>query len=368
MSRHFKSITYFLALLVTTPGVGAPKKKKVKESTLADIFESKCGSPLNISFFGDLYVEKGRVKKPETIFDDVKHLLQWGDYNVANFEGVATDLTTRAFPDYPFALRMEKDFPTVVSRAGIKYLTLANNHSMDFGYAGLKESIDELEKADISTTGAGSNLKVASIPLTLLGYDIRVAIFAMTTTYPLEAWATDSKPGVAFASLERIKELIKDAQQNHDFVIMTFHWGEESSLLAKPHQHELGTYALKNGADLVIGHHPHVAQEVTFVDGKPLIFSLGNFVFTSVSDLTELGFAAQVELCKENDIKKLRLALTPLNTQNKITQYKTRPYSLKEFKKSIGPYLKNKLIPAETLFFIPNENKAKTLAGWKITP
>jgi poly-gamma-glutamate capsule biosynthesis protein CapA/YwtB (metallophosphatase superfamily) len=323
-------------------------------------FKSKCHKSLRVNFAGDVYFPADAPEPDAALFAHVDPILAWAHANVINLEGVVTPRRERAFPDFPFALRIHAKTPALLAGRAIKHVTRANNHSMDFGLEGLRDTDKALAAEGIAWTGSGGNVTEALKPLLLERDGIRFGILAFTTTYPDGAWASESRPGVPYPTQGRLKAAIEALRKDADFLVVTFHWGEERSAELRPHQSALARIALSSGADAVVGHHAHVAQAIEKIDGKWAIYGLGNFFFRSKSPHTNLGLLASFEVCKEHaagDVET-RLALVPIDTLNPRTDYATRPMDHATFRKEAAPYFSKGLFPPDTPFRLLSGGKA----------
>lgn len=332
-----------------------------------------CAEPVRVSFFGDFWVpaHSPAAQLKGSLFDNLKPLLAWGDFNVVNFEGSVTNTSKRAFPKFPFALKQAPDSLSWLSAAGVKYFTRANNHAMDFGWAGANDTNNALSKEKASFAGIGSDLKSALKPMWLEKNGIKIAIFSMTTTYPAEAWAGDRRAGVAYPAPGAMRTAIEKARADADFIVVAFHWGEELKPTVKSHQQEYANQALKAGADLVVGHHAHLAQKIeTTANDELIVYGVGNFVFASLSRDAKFGLGAHVEFCRSDvaDVSgathHYRLVLSPLTTNNRLTGYRSRPMTLNEFLPFAREYVKKGYFSPELEFYIPDESRVQTLSEW----
>lgn len=326
-------------------------------------FETLCSNVLRMNVFGDVFLSperketNSRIGSLEATFANVKPMLSWAHFNVVNLEGVVTKREERAFPDFPFALRIHPGAPDLLARMNIRHVTRANNHSMDFGPEGMRDTSHALRKAGIQWTGVGENVMEALEPLVLERDGIRVGILSYTTTYPDGAWSSETKPGVPYPTPARLERTLGKLRKQADWVVAVFHWGEERSPDLKSHQPELARIALAAGADVVVGHHAHVAQAMGKVDGKWALYGIGNFAFDSNSPTARFGLGVSFELCRPTREAPLRthLALVPLDTFNQRTNFSTRFMPRALFDASIAPYLKKKLVPFDAPFYVPGE-------------
>lgn len=336
-------------------------------------WEALCQDPVRVSFFGDYWVpphsQAANLKK--SLFDGMKPLLNWGDFNIVNFEGSITQSKTRAFPKYPFALKQAPESVQWLTSVGVKHFTRANNHSMDFGWQGAQETSVAMSKAGAQYAGVGADIKSALKPMILEKNGTKVAVFSVTTTYPAEAWAGLKRPGVAHPSTSAIREAIEKARKDMDFIVVAFHWGEELKPTIKSHQEEYAKIVLKAGADLVVGHHAHLAQKIDSESNDGVIvYGVGNFIFSSLSRDAKFGLGAHVEFCRsdvadaEGTTHQYRLVLSPLTTFNRATGYKSRPMTLTEFLPFAREYVKKGYFSGNLEFYIPSEDQVQTLQQW----
>ncbi len=358
------------------PSVPAPVQgvRSVRSvQSIGGLWPESCPMPVKVGFFGDFWVapRSPAVDHMSALLSELHPLLSWADFNVVNFEGSLTERKEKAFPEYPFALKQAPSTLGWLSDANIRHLTRANNHAMDFGWEGAAETSRAIEKAGMQHTGVGSNLSEALKPMWLEKQGIKIAVFAVTTTYPLEAWAKSKQPGVAHPHRPALRRAIEAAKKSADFVVVVFHWGEELVPTLRDHQKVLAEQTLSDGADVILGHHAHVAQVVDVERRDGLIaYGLGNFVFTSLSRSAKFGLGAHFEFCKSEEpyadgtTHFYRMVLTPLYTYNRATDYRTRFMSMSEFLPTVSEYVQKGYFSPELEFYVPEEKRVKTLAEW----
>ena len=219
------------------------------------------------------------------IAPEVLSYLQGVDILVANNEFPYTDRGT-AVEGKTYTFRADPDAVAYLHDIGVDVAVLANNHMFDFGEEGLLDTLDILSEAGIPYIGAGRNLKEASAPVYFIANDIKIAIVAATQIERLDnpdtRGAGENTSGV-FRCLnpEKLYEVVAEAENNSDFVIVYMHWGTENETEPDWAQLEQGAGLAQAGADLVIGDHPHCLQGITYLDDVPVVYSLGNFWFNS---------------------------------------------------------------------------------------
>lgn len=215
-------------------------------------------------------------------FKNVKPLLSDADLTFANLECALSDRGTPV-PGKKFTFRGSPGAVTGLKWSGIDVVSVANNHARDYGETAFIDTLQHLLTAGIGYAGGGRNADEAfshrlfSIP----GKGKKVAFLAFSDVLPAGWAATSSRPGVAPARDEsRVLEAVKKARQEADLVVVAVHWGVEYDYQPTARQKRLAHLLVDAGADLVLGHHPHVVQPVEFYQGALIAYSLGNFVFS----------------------------------------------------------------------------------------
>lgn len=196
--------------------------------------------------------------------------------------------TNRGTPteEKAFTFRADTDKVSLLQDTGADVAILANNHIYDFGETGLLDTLETLENAGIPGVGAGRNIDEATAPLYFIVNDMKIAIVAATQIERLEnpdtKGATADSPGV-FRCLDAAKlcEVVAEAKENSDFVIVYIHWGTENVEEPDWLQLDQAPKLEAAGADLIIGDHPHCLQGIDYFGDTPVIYSLGNFWFNS---------------------------------------------------------------------------------------
>jgi len=180
--------------------------------------------------------------------------------------------------------------------AGFNLLNIANNHVMDYGPAGFRDTLAALEAAGLPFIGGGKDRAEAERLHVVTVRGLRVGLMGFTSTFPESAWAGPRKPGVAYSDYARAGELIRQARLRCDALVVSFHGGTELAEEPNEIQKAFAHLAIDSGADAFIGHHPHVIQPLELYKGKPIVYSLGNFLFVSPHAETRLTVAARVRL------------------------------------------------------------------------
>jgi hypothetical protein len=198
---------------------------------------------------------------------------------IANLECVVATGGTAEIK--PFTFRAE---PRVIP-ALMRYfdgVSVANNHSGDFGKNAFAEQLDLLEKSKLPYFGGGRDLVSAHKPWIVERNGIRFAFLGYVEFKPRAFEASATRPGVAWSGEdEQVLRDIRDARMQADIVIPYLHWGWEDEGTPSPRQREFARRMLDAGAAMIVGSHPHVTQGAEIYKGKPIVYSLGNFLFNS---------------------------------------------------------------------------------------
>jgi poly-gamma-glutamate synthesis protein (capsule biosynthesis protein) len=180
-------------------------------------------------------------------------------------------------------------------------LALANNHSGDFGRAAFAEMLGFLRQNGLAYMSGGRNLSEAHAPWIVERSGLRIALLSYNEFMPRSFEADHDAPGVAWSEDEQVVDDIRRARQVHkaDLVIPIMHWGWENETTANARQRQLARRMVEAGADAVIGGHPHVTQDIEHIHGKPVIYSVGNFVMKETdNDNQRRGWVLRLELDK----------------------------------------------------------------------
>lgn len=220
---------------------------------------------------------------------------------------------------YNFQVR--PDLVKVLTAGHINLVSLANNHMMDFGDSVLAQTRHLLKKNGIHFAGAGRNLGAARQAALFRAGDIRIAFVACSLTFPEEFWATDSSAGTYFPKHTYFYDDIRKLKQRADLLIVSFHWGGELLTAPKKYQVRLAHRTIAAGADLILGHHPHVVQGIEVFRGKIIAYSLGNFVFGSYSKNVRESMLLELTAGKQG-IRRCRI--WPINVDNREVEFQPR--------------------------------------------
>jgi len=240
--------------------------------------------PIKIVFVGDILLDRGVGEKIETYgyeypYDNIKDILRDSDITLGNLECVISSRGMPALKMKNLLFRAAPDNVSALKDAGFNVLNLANNHCMDYGREGLIDTIEYLNSAGIKTFGAGKNRESARKPLYIKTKNTVIGFLGFSA-FPSEGYFfLEDQPDVAQVDIKSIGEEVRSAKEKCDVLIVSFHWGREFDYYPVESQKSAAHISLESGADIVVGHHPHVIQGVEVYKDKPIFYSLGNFVF-----------------------------------------------------------------------------------------
>lgn len=218
------------------------------------------------------------------------------DIRIGNLECVVSRKGQAGRKNYTF-----RAHPRVlpVLRRHLDAVTLANNHSGDYGREAFADMLGLLQKAGLAQAGGGMNLSQAHTPWIVERGGLRIAILSYNEFMPRSFEADFDAPGIAWSEDEQVEGDIRKARRVHqaDLVIPIMHWGWENERTANTRQRELARRMIEAGADAVIGGHPHVTQDIEHHQGKPIVYSVGNFIMKETDNAWQReGWLLQLEL------------------------------------------------------------------------
>jgi poly-gamma-glutamate synthesis protein (capsule biosynthesis protein) len=159
-------------------------------------------------------------------------------------------------------------------------VSLSNNHIFDAGEKGFFDTIRHLDKAGIQWTGAGNSLPEARAGRKVKVKDSSITILSYTQyCNSMYVSMAGEQAGILPMDLEVMQEDVKQARESADLVFVSVHWGFEDQPTVHPRQIEIAHRLIDAGADSIIGHHPHVPHGIELYRGRPILYSLGNFIF-----------------------------------------------------------------------------------------
>ena len=236
----------------------------------------------SLIFVGDIMVAETPgelISRGEDPFQPFAALLSSHDVRIGNLECVVA--TTGTAEEKPYTFRADPRTLPVLKRH-FDAVSLANTHSGEFGKAAFAEQLALMDKAGLPYFGGGRDATAAHAPWIVERNGVRIALLGYVEFKPRSFEADASRPGVAWSGED--DDVIEDiiaARRVHraDIVIPFMHWGWEDEPDPSPRLRAFARRMIDAGADMVVGGHPHVTQGAEYYRGKPIIYSLGNFLF-----------------------------------------------------------------------------------------
>lgn len=255
---------------------------------------------MKILIAGDLFVSD-QFYNANIIDKSVQDLFSKADYRIVNLEAPITEDNpkNKIIKTGPH-LRMSSDtIMPYLHQLKIDAVTMANNHILDYGYKGVKDTFKELVDHKIKYIGAGNDLTEARKPLSLHKDGMKIAIL----NFCENEWsiAEDDSPGANPMDIIDNTNQIREAKASHDKVIVIVHGGHEYYNLPSPRMQKQYRFYADQGADIVVGHHTHCISGNEVYKGVPIYYSLGNFLFTknNINDEWYTGLILEVEITSE---------------------------------------------------------------------
>ncbi|MDR7855599.1 CapA family protein [Tissierella sp.] len=275
-----------------------------KEKTVLSRQEVNTKDKYIISIVGDILMDgsvRGQIDRNGIGYpwEMVEGYFQDDDITIGNLETSITNGGTK-WEEKQYNFRSDPKNLAAMKDASIDVVTLANNHTLDYGIDGFLDTLNHIDKGEIKRAGGGSNRKEAMEGVIIEKENIKFGILSFSRVVPDVKWyATSKGPGIVGAydsHIEGVVNQIIDMKKEVDIVLVSIHWGVELSTSPRKEEMDLAKKLVDAGADIIMGHHPHVLQGIEIYNGKPIFYSLGNFVFGSKNELTASTMIAQINI------------------------------------------------------------------------
>jgi poly-gamma-glutamate synthesis protein (capsule biosynthesis protein) len=229
------------------------------------------------------YIPALAVEGWDHAFSGLEGLLLEDSLTVVNLECAPSALGSPLDKDFVF--RCPPESLGALAAGGVEVANMGNNHSGDYGKEALVDGRANLIAAGVSPTGAGANADEAGSPALFEIGGWRVAVVGFGGVVGDASWfATDDQAGIRDGDdIPSMVEAVEAAAAVADLVVVAIHWGVELDTMPRPEDVERGRAMIAAGADIIFGHHPHRLQPLDVVDGRPVFWSLGNFVWPNFS-------------------------------------------------------------------------------------
>jgi poly-gamma-glutamate synthesis protein (capsule biosynthesis protein) len=303
-ARAARSAVAALLLIVGSPTVLAAQSDSLPSSSTSSF---PADGVVTIAFAGDVLlggssgeaIDRNGVHWP---WERVRDAFSRADYVVVNLETSVARSTTGEAEDKQFVFRADPRTLEGLAAAGVDLVTLANNHTLDYGRAALLETLEHLDAHGVARVGAGANAAEAYRPEIVTFGDLRIGFIGVSRVYPYSSWpATATRAGVASGydyAINQVLEAVDEIATSVDAVFVLVHWGAELAEAPRQIDLDFADALLRRGVRAVIGHHPHVLQGFEFDQraGHLVAWSLGNFIFRSFRDETRMSAVLYVDV------------------------------------------------------------------------
>ncbi|MEW6750764.1 MAG: CapA family protein [Candidatus Latescibacterota bacterium] len=238
----------------------------------------------DVALGGDLQARLQEPRARGQTLQAVREVFATSDLRLVDLDCV---LDTAGRPPHPeeYLVSARPEEVRVLLDLSVDVACLANNHSTDYGGESLVRTLGHLQQRGVATLGAGADLEEARRPLVVECHGLRVGLLAYASEHPWvgASAAGEGQPGVAPLRPELMAADVRRLRGQVDSVVVCVHWGKEYLHLPPPQSVSLAHSLLEWGADLVLGHHPHVVQGMEEQDGRVIFYSLGNFLYPAYS-------------------------------------------------------------------------------------
>lgn len=303
----------------------------------------KTNSQIRILFVGDILLSrnvKTEIQNRHTFpWEKLKSNFQSADLVIGNLEGAVGESQEQIHSNFASPVfDINSSYINLLSKAGFKIITIENNHSLDLGINGKRNTINALQKCNISSVSLDNSPRFFTVKGTV------IALVALNIVLGRDSLKSQ------LPSIE-IKQKLRLAKSLANIVIVSIHWGSELLNWPSREQREKAKWLIKNGANIIIGSHPHVIQKPEIIDGVPVFFSLGNHLFDQKYPDTKEGLMVDIrinngefrcegivthtqqnsfypEIAKEIDFGFQSIKLT--NKDFRINNYTIKPLSVNE--------------------------------------
>ena len=272
-----------------------------KATTIASVSQESERRDLVIHAVGDValdpdYIVGFRDLGYAYAFEQLDGLFEADDLTVVNLECAPS--TLGAPLDKTFVFRCPPSALAVARTNGVDVVNLANNHSQDFGTTAMLDGLLQSRLAGLEPVGVGVDLAGATAPSIVDVGGWRIAVLGMGGVVPGESWlATEDRPGMASGDdIDQMTEAVRAADDVADLVFVTIHWGFEGESVPRADDRARALAMIEAGADAIFGHHPHRLGELELVEGVPVYWTLGNFIWPRLSDASATSGVARLEI------------------------------------------------------------------------
>ena len=264
----------------------------------------------------------GVLSMDSSPFEGVSNVTSNVDLLLINFENAATASENALKGDVP--LKCDPSYVPLAKANENTVASLANNHAFDYGIDGMRDTVSNLEAAGITPIGAGENESDAHSPVVkeVNGRKITILNYMDSNNfaeygYDVMPYANGSSAGYSAYDSKVAQKQIADARNDSDLIVAYMHYGNEYSTSPNEDQTKMSHELIDYGADVVIGSHPHVPQGIEMYNGKPIFYSLGNFIFDQSNEDTHVAYFVEIDLVGNTG----ECTVYPIHISNYLPQF-----------------------------------------------
>lgn len=252
--------------------------------------------------FDPAYIPRLAAEGYGSAFDGVAGLFVDDDLTIVNLECTPSLLGEPL--DKEFVFRCATSALPVMKHNGVDVVNLANNHSQDHGSPAMLDGAFQARLAGLAPVGVGETVSSATEPAIFEVDGWRIAVLGMGGVVPGAGWlATEDRPGMASGDdIDQMTSAVASAAQQADLVFVSIHWGVEGESEPRPDDVERARAMIAAGADAIFGHHPHRLGGLELIDGRPVFWTLGNFIWPRLSDASATTGVARLEIAPDGEI------------------------------------------------------------------
>ena len=321
------------------------KKTVSKDTTINMAFTGDIMCPSTI--FNDAYNQTTSTYDFSYIFENVKYHLQTPDITIGNLETTFSGAGQK-YSNYPKSNAPES-LAYLLKKIGFDVISTANSHSYDYNYSGIESTIKFLNSADLSHTGTYTSEAEQQTILVKSVKGIKIAFLSFSSDTNGNVIPNDRTYSINLSDEGTImKQLTLAKEQNPDLICVNINWGTEYQVSPNSNQNQLADLLFKNGADIIIGNHPHVLQpmekrNITLENGSTktgfLVYSLGNFLADQQNQYAKTSVILNLNITKheDNTVNINTVTYTPIYI-NKDSTATTHKFKLLDIKNMVSSY------------------------------
>ncbi len=284
---------------------------------------SSAAQTVSIAAVGDVMMARGvdtqcRKTNWDYPFANIRSYLHKADIAFGNLECPVSSGGGRMSRIITF--RADPACLTAIQKAGFVALSVANNHAMDYGRTAFADTLAGLRKIDVTPIGGGDTYAAATNGQIIVRNGLRVGFLGFSSFPDVAGVFAPDQPSIGIMSDERLVKCVHDLKKRCDVVVVSCHWGVEGRTSHIPLQERLAHAAINAGASLVLGHHPHVAQDIETYQRGVIVYSMGNCVFDDRSRGGNAGLLFRCTLTRDGVSAYTANAITIHNCQPSIAR------------------------------------------------